>query len=830
MTPLSATLDTEETQAVLATALEEVQGTGTRLEGWTADDRFTEYGKRKVVRYDIEARRPWDHGVHRFQWLGKFYDDDEDAHQVMAVLRDLAANGGRGRDGLAAPRVIAYHPPRRLLLMTYEPGESVGTAIARDTEAILEALGRALATLHALPVTPNRIKTPSDVLEDIRPRVDNLCTRFPDAAKALRDEFGRLERDVPPFPTVPSFIHGDFGPANLLWRDGRIVALDFDKCARGDPALDLGNLLTQLLRMTVRKPEKLQDFPSARAMVLDGYRRGSPPDPGLDSRVAWYERAIFLRKIHTLVSSDSRNRDPEVRRKRADEATRLVDLISRGRPDEARARAPIPAISPSTRPISLPEGGRSPSTAVLSDGFPVDPRFPQLPVAADPRRMLDVFRTHLKPVGGRVYHIEGCVPFRFRCHPSAKRCVLQYTLHVAEPSTGRRWDQWVTGILYADEGKAERHWKQMRAVDHPGRQIPEGWISFEPVALVPEMRMLVEVFPFDRRLRNLSLVMGDARRRLEPLLLAQLGPGIWEAEGRTMEPMRYRTELGAALRYTIRARDARTGRVGTTRAFLKVYNHEHGAETFQLLRALSGGSGDGRRPYSVVRPIDYLSEFRTLVLEEAPGRPLSQLLLQGPDPEAPMRQAARAVAALNQDDLPIPRQEAWSEHAEVVGKASRLVQWACPESRARVEALMEAFLQGLDDVPLGPIHGDLKPDHIFLDGDRTTFIDLDRAVLGDPVRDPAHLVAYLLGRVGLDAAPPARTEAAAVAFVEEYFRSVPAAWRTRFPLHAAGALLEVAAGAFWRQEPGWREEIPRIVAAAHNALSGSWEVTNAARV
>lgn len=143
---------------------------------------------------------------------------------------------------------------------------------------------------------------------------------------------------------------------------------------------------------------------------------------------------------------------------------------------------------------------------------------------------------------------------------------------------------------------------------------------------------------------------------------------------------------------------------------------------------------------------------------------------------------------------------------------------------------MEAFLQGLDDVPLGPIHGDLKPDHIFLDGDRTTFIDLDRAVLGDPVRDPAHLVAYLLGRVGLDAAPPARTEAAAVAFVEEYFRSAPAAWRTRFPLHAAGALLEVAAGAFWRQEPGWREEIPRIVAAAHNALSGSLEVTNAARV
>ena len=34
-----------------------------------------------------------------------------------------------------------------------------------------------------------------------------------------------------------------FGPANLLWRAGQIVVLDFDKCALGDPAQDLGNLL-----------------------------------------------------------------------------------------------------------------------------------------------------------------------------------------------------------------------------------------------------------------------------------------------------------------------------------------------------------------------------------------------------------------------------------------------------------------------------------------------------------------------------------------------------------------------------------------------------------
>jgi Ser/Thr protein kinase RdoA (MazF antagonist) len=281
--------------------------------------------------------------------------------------------------------------------------------------------------------------------------------------------------------------------------------------------------------------------------------------------------------------------------------------------------------------------------------------------------------------------------------------------------------------------------------------------------------------------------------------------------------------LGAALRYTIRARDALTEKVETPRCFLKVYNLEHGAETLQLLRSLSEGPGAGQRPYSVIRPIAYLSEVRTLALEEAPGRPLSQLLLQGLDPTNTMGPVARAVAAFNQDELPIPRQEFRSDQVEVIRKASTLLQWACPEARATVQAITDTVVEGLDDVPPGPIHGDLKPDHIFLAGDRVIFIDLDRATLGDPVRDPAHLVAYLLGRFGLDSMPPARTRAAATAFAEEYFRQVPPSWRERFPLHCAGALIEVASGFFNRHESRWRQQAAEAIEAANHVLSeGFW--------
>ncbi len=193
------------------------------------------------------------------------------------------------------------------------------------------------------------------------------------------------------------------------------------------------------------------------------------------------------------------------------------------------------------------------------------------------------------------------------------------------------------------------------------------------------------------------------------------------------------------------------------------------------------------------------------------------------DPADAMRPVAQAIAAFNQDDLPIPRQESRSDHLEVVRRASSLVQWACPETGATVQSITDAVVQGLDEVPPGPIHGDLKPDHIFLSEDRVIFIDLDRAALGDPVRDPAHLVAYLLGRLGLDAMPRELTRAAAAAFVEEYFRRVPSSWRERFPLHCAGALIELASGFFSRHESGWRDQVAEAVEAAHHALSdGFW--------
>src|SRR2546422_7177585 len=75
------------------------------------------------------------------------------------------------------------------------------------------------------------------------------------------------------------------------------------------------------------------------------------------------------------------------------------------------------------------------------------------------------------------------------------------------------------------------------------------------------------------------------------------------------------------------------------------------SHTLELLKSLGERADRGATRYSVVRPVAYRKDLRTLVLEEAPGTALQQLLQGGHDPAAALRITARAVAAFNQDDV-----------------------------------------------------------------------------------------------------------------------------------------------------------------------------------
>jgi hypothetical protein len=272
----------------------------------------------------------------------------------------------------------------------------------------------------------------------------------------------------------------------------------------------------------------------------------------------------------------------------------------------------------------------------------------------------------------------------------------------------------------------------------------------------------------------------------------------------------------------VQGQDDATGRRMERRFYAKVYRDEgQGQQTHQVLRALHMHARSNGEGFTVARPLAYLSGLRTLLQEEAPGTPLDEILLGDGDTTRAVRRVARALAAFNQGDAPATaRQYLLADQVADLERAARVLGWGCPHLRLEVESILEGVLAGLQEVPLRPTHRDLKADHIFLDGERTIFIDLDSFAKADPVLDPAHLLARLAAMPALLPVPRQRARAAGREFAEEYFAHVPGAWQERLPFHYAGTLLEVAHGFFRRQVPDWPGRIAGLLEEARASLAG----------
>lgn len=448
--------------------------------------------------------------------------------------------------------------------------------------------------------------------------------------------------------------------------------------------------------------------------------------------------------------------------------------------------------------------------------FLADPAFPHLGIAGDPGAMREVLQEHLRPLEGKVYHVRDCRISRVRYRKGA-RCVLQYVLRLAEPGTDYELIQWVTGVIYA-EGRSRRKWEKLRASD-PGQYAPGAFLLFEPYAFVPDLGMLVEVFPYDRRLPTLPRLMAGPVPEIEARLLARFGPGSWRTEAWNVDPVRYRAELGATLRLTVRAMDDATGRREERSFYAKVYHDDAGEHTHDVLRTLSDRAATGKG-FVVGEPVAYFGDLRTLIQEETAGTTLRDTLLQNGGSTPAIGRIAEALAALHLEDGTARREHPVSKEVADLERTGRLLRWSCPHLRAEIEATLAAVVAGLEEVPPTPAHLDLKLDHILLDGDRVALIDFDGFSRADPVLDTANVLAHLTAMPLLYDLPRDRLRTTARSFAEEYFARVPEAWRARLPVHYAGATLKTAVGFFRRQEPGWSDNISILVKEAANSLAG----------
>ena len=195
--------------------------------------RFSRDGCPLVLRLSRQAHRDRRHIEEELAWV-RFLDTGG-----VAVPPPVPSLAGRWVESVEHPEegpccAVALHQAHGLRV-GYAPGRAWG-------EALFAEWGRTAGRIHALsrsfasPSGFRRHVLDGEALSD--------CARdaLPAAERRVADRLRALWREIAVLPADAEsygMIHGDLTAANLLWRDGRVVVLDFDNCGWAWYAYDL---------------------------------------------------------------------------------------------------------------------------------------------------------------------------------------------------------------------------------------------------------------------------------------------------------------------------------------------------------------------------------------------------------------------------------------------------------------------------------------------------------------------------------------------------------------------------------------------------------------
>ncbi|CTQ31884.1 phosphotransferase [Jannaschia rubra] len=278
--------------AVMRPLLEHALGQGVEVVG--VDLLRHKPGRRALVRYDMDL----DDGT-KVPLLGKLRAKGPDLRtpKVHDALR-AAGLDGQGSGGVGVPKVrgmvarpalwLQEEVPGRVLTDLLRPGSETGPA--RRT-------GEALARLHGAGTRAPRDWSMDDEL-------GVLDRALAAAGKALPGQAARIDAIAVGARRLTeglgqgavTGIHRDFYPDQVLVDDRHVWLLDLDLFAKGDPTIDVANLLAHLDEAGLRHHGDAMALAEHRQAFLAGYE---DLRPGLDpARVAVLRLVALGRHIN----------------------------------------------------------------------------------------------------------------------------------------------------------------------------------------------------------------------------------------------------------------------------------------------------------------------------------------------------------------------------------------------------------------------------------------------------------------------------------------------------------------------------------------------------
>lgn len=405
-----------------------------------------------------------------------------------------------------------------------------------------------------------------------------------------------------------------------------------------------------------------------------------------------------------------------------------------------------------------------------------------------------------------------CRVVRYR-HRPGERGVVQYAVTVRTAS-GAVADERIVGHWSAAAPDATDRARKLARRAEPMLGV---WTAaFPPVFHDATTGMVATTYPFDRRLTGLVEIATGAAPALLAPMRAYLGLAVGAPLDVRVTPVRYREQLNAVVRYDVGPAGGSHAPAG--RFYVKVYGDGDGARVRDVHRQLGCLASDATT-VSVSPAVTYEDTLGALVIAAATGTPLDRTPLDRGSLEATLQTVASGLAAFGRltrgDDVPAlaPAPRTGTDRS-VAALASAL-----PDRAPMLSALSEAT-RAFGYGPTGTralVHGDLKLEHVFVDGPRIRLIDLDSCHRGHDAWDLALLIErWWSARDAVAAERPLADWGAHVLALSYFARVRPD--REALPRLRCAASLDVAAGLVKRREPDWQARARRLVARAARHL------------
>jgi aminoglycoside phosphotransferase (APT) family kinase protein len=166
-------------------------------------------------------------------------------HDATVTAKEHGLLAELHRLGFAVPEPLAYVDGMDALPSLVMDWVDGSTELADDElDDALDQMARFLVDLHGLDPSSSQLPALAPI-ED--PRV--AIVDFLPSTEIGRDVAARLASGgIEPERNRRAVLHGDYWPGNVLWRDGRLVAvLDWEDASLGDPLADLATARVELL-------------------------------------------------------------------------------------------------------------------------------------------------------------------------------------------------------------------------------------------------------------------------------------------------------------------------------------------------------------------------------------------------------------------------------------------------------------------------------------------------------------------------------------------------------------------------------------------------------